>query len=531
MIMKPVFVVFLLLILKTVHATDPYPRNDAVDVRHYVFRLSLNDSTNVLSGNTTVEISFKKSVSSFDLDLASVNGSGQGMKVLSVKTGDQTVNFSHENNRLKISAIASAGQEKIFVISYAGVPQDGLIISKNKFGDRTFFGDNWPNRAHHWLPTIDHPYDKATCEFIVTAPEHYSVVATGEKIEESAVGRNQKLTHWKTTVIVPTKVMVIGVARFAVKYEGRIDNVPLESWVYPQNRDAGFSDYSIAAGPLAYFSSLIGRYPFEKLANVQSTTRYGGMENAGNIFYYENSVGGKGNIEGLVAHEIAHQWFGDSASEADWFHVWLSEGFSTYLAHAWSEKKYGAQRLAEEMKTDRAQVISYFAKSPSPVVNTALTDINKVLNTNSYQKGSWVLHMLRQEVGDQKFWEGVREYYRRYQLGNALTDDFRATMEAVSGKDLKTFFEQWIYRAGHPQLAVTWTYNGTGKQVRLVVEQKQEKLFDFPLEISLGAGSAQKIRIAARRQEFLFPSPEKPEKIVLDPSILLLFDGAVMAGK
>jgi aminopeptidase N len=529
--MKHLLAVLLLFILKTVQATDPYPRNEDIDIRHYSFSLALNDSTNAVRGVAAVVISFKGSVSAFELDLVNVNGSGQGMKVLSVIADNRSLSFTHEKDRLKILINATAGQEKVFVITYAGIPQDGLIISKNKFGDRTFFGDNWPNRAHHWLPTIDHPYDKATCEFIVTAPEHYTVVATGEKIEESVVGKNQKLTHWKTAVIVPTKVMVIGVARFAIRYEGKVDNVPLESWVYPQNREEGFSDYSIAAGPLAYFSSLVGRYPFEKLANVQSTTRYGGMENAGNIFYYENSVSGKGNIEGLVAHEIAHQWFGDSASEADWFHVWLSEGFSTYLAHAWSEKKYGAQKLAEEMKADRAQVISFFAKNPSPVVNTTLTDINKVLNTNSYQKGSWVLHMLRQEIGDQKFWEGIREYYRRYQLGNAVTDDFRAIMEMVSGRDLRAFFDQWIYRAGHPRIEVTWTYSLATKQVKLVVEQKQEKLFDFPLEVAVGRSNSQKFRISSKRQEFVLSSAEKPEKIDLDPNVSLLFEGTIKAGK
>ncbi len=529
--MKYLPAVLLLFVLKTVHAIDPYPRNEDIDVRHYSFKIFLNDTTNVLKGIAAIDINFKKGLSSFELDLVSANAAGQGMKVLSITVDRQPLNFTHDKDRLKIMFNASAGQTKTFLIQYTGVPQDGLIISKNKFGDRTFFGDNWPNRAHHWLPTIDHPYDKATCEFIVTAPEHYSVVATGEKIEESAIEKNQKLTHWKTSVIVPTKVMVIGVARFAVRYEGKIESVPVESWVYPQNREEGFSDYSIAAGPLAYFSSLVGHYPFEKLANVQSTTRYGGMENAGNIFYYENSVTGKGNIEGLVAHEIAHQWFGDSASEADWFHVWLSEGFATYLAHAWSEKKYGAQRLAEEMKADRAQVFAYFTKNPSPVVNTAFTDINKVLNTNSYQKGSWVLHMLRQEVGDQKFWEGIREYYRRYQLGNALTDDFRVIMETTSGKDLKRFFDQWIYHAGHPRLEVSWVYNPASRQVKLIVEQKQENLFDFPLEIKLGTAAVQKLRISLRKQEFMLSSLEKPENMGLDPNVLLLFEASMKPGK
>ena len=526
-----IFLLFLF-VLETVRASDPYPRNESIDIRHYQFKLELNDSTNRIAGEAAIDIRFKKSVTAFELDLAGVNAAGLGMRVTDVMVDHQPVIFSHQNDRLKIQLPApiQAGAEKKFVIRYSGIPQDGLIISKNKFGERTFFGDNWPNRAHHWLPTIDHPYDKATCEFIVTAPEQYTIIGTGEKMEESAIGKNLKITHWKTSVLLPTKVMVIGAARFAIEYEGEINKVPLQSWVYPQNRAEGFLDYSIAAGPLDFFSKNIAPYPYEKLANVQSTTRYGGMENAGNIFYYENSVTGKGNIERLVAHEIAHQWFGNSASEADWYHVWLSEGFATYFSNLYFENKYGSKRLMTEMETDREKVIEYFKKDQTPIVNTSITDINKVLSTNTYQKASWVLHMLRHEVGDQKFWEGTREYYRQFQLSNALTDDFRKVMENASGKDLKAFFDQWIFKAGHPRLEVTWRYDLKQKQVRMIVEQKQEQPAAFPLDVGLTNASGvtiEKIKISTRKQEFLIPSAQKPVSLTLDPHVWLLFEGHV----
>ena len=486
-----------------------------------------------------MDIRFKKAVSDFELDLVNNNVKGQGMNVSDVSLDGQPLKFSHQNDRLKIhlSTPALPGDDKKFTIRYSGIPQDGLIISKNKFGDRTFFGDNWPNRAHHWLPTIDHPYEKATCEFIVLAPEHYTIIGTGEKVEESSNGKKRKLTHWKTVVPLPTKVMVIGAARFAISYEGAVNNVPLQSWVYPQNRAEGFSDYAIAAKPLDFFSKTIAPYPYEKLANVQSTTRYGGMENASNIFYYENSVTGKSTIEGLVAHEIAHQWFGNSASEADWYHVWISEGFATYFANLYLENRYGSKRLMEEMETDRQQVIAYFQKNPTPIVNTSITDITKVLNTNSYQKASWVLHMLRYEIGDQKFWEGVREYYRQYQLSNAMTDDFRLVMEKISGKDLKGFFDQWLFRAGHPKLEVVWQYDTRKKQVLVTLEQKQGQPFDFYLNLALNAPSGsqqlEKIKISARKQEFLIPAAQKPTDILLDPNVWLLFEGSIhqLAGK
>jgi aminopeptidase N len=197
--MRPLLIVVFVFVLKTVQALDPYPRNDGIDIRHYTFRLELNDSTNNIRGVADVAIRFKKSITSFDLDLATSNSEGKGMTVSRVLSAGESLKFTHQNDRVTISGTFVAGDDKIVTIHYSGIPQDGLIIGKNKFGDRTFFGDNWPNRAHHWLPTIDHPYDKATCEFIVTAPEHYAVIATGEKIEESAIEKKQKVTHWRTS--------------------------------------------------------------------------------------------------------------------------------------------------------------------------------------------------------------------------------------------------------------------------------------------------------------------------------------------
>ncbi len=520
-----------LFIQTILRASDPYPRNEAIDVRHYQFTLELNDTTDIIAGVTEIGIRFKKSVNDFELDLAGADGNGNGMVVKEVLRDLVPLKFTHQNDRLKIilPSPSQPGMESKFIIRYGGIPAKGLIISKNKFGARTFFGDNWPNRAHFWLPVIDHPYDKATCEFIVTAPEHYSVIATGEKIEESALSKNRKLTHWKTAIVLPVKVMTMGVARFAISYEGNINNTSLETWVYPQNRLEGFSDFAIAARPLDYFSKSIAPYPYEKLANVQSTTYYGGMENAGNIFYAENLVTGKGKIESLIAHEIAHQWFGNSASEADWHHVWLSEGFATYFANLYFENSYGSQRFREEMQADRNQVVAYFKKDPTPVVNPSIVDITRVLNTNSYQKASWVLHMLRHETGDQKFWEGIRNYYRQYQLGNALTDDFRKVMETVSGKDLSKFFNEWIFNPGHPNLSVHWQYLPKQKLIRITVEQRQEYLFDFPLEIEIqnadGGITIEKNRISLRKQELTIPFAGKPASLVLDPEVWLLFEG------
>jgi len=525
------FFIYLLLISPLAKASDPYPKNPALDVTKYIFQLEVNDSTDIIAGSASVSVRFKKSVSEFELDLTSKDASGKGMEVREVLLDGKKLNFSHKNNRLKIllNDPTKVEAQLTFQIIYAGIPQDGLIIGKNKFGDRGFFGDNWPDRGHHWLPVVDHPSDKAAVDFIVIAPQHYSVVANGIKVEESPLDAKRKLTRWHEEVPIPVKVMVAGIA---LQQSGMVNDISVESWVYPQNRSEGFYDYAVAVKILDYFHNHIGLYSYKKLANVQSKTRWGGLENANTIFYFENSVTGKAERETLIAHEEAHQWFGNSATENDWHHVWLSEGFATYFANLYLENTYGHDRLVEEEKTDRKQVIEYYLKNPSPVIDTTITDIGKVLSTNTYQKGGWILHMLRHEIGDLNFWKGIQEYYATYRNNNALTSDLQRIMEATSGKDLSLFFEQWLWQAGHPKISATWQYDSKSKSLVVNLAQTQkEPAFQFPLQIGLidkeGKKEIQTIQVTSKSQKFTISTALVPSNVVLDPETWLLFDGAI----
>jgi aminopeptidase N len=522
--------ILILLLIASQAVADNYPRNESIDIKKYIFRVELNDTTNRIAGQATIMLAVKNAIRDFELDLVQQQ-QDKGMTVSEVRLGSRQLIFSHRNNRLKIllPAEVSPGNEIVVSIRYTGIPRDGLIISKNKFGDRTFFGDNWPDRARNWLPAIDHPYDKAKVEFIVVAPPHYDVVANGTKVEQSFISSKQKLTHWREDVDIPTKVMVIGVARFAIQHAGTVNNIPVESWVYPQNKEAGFSDYQPAAKVLDFFNRVIGPYPYEKLANVQSTTIYGGMENASNIFYYENSVTGKGAVENLIAHEIAHQWFGNSASEKDWHHVWLSEGFATYFTHVYNEFTYGTDKLKEGLVADRATVIQYCSRSPASVIDTRITDYPKLLSPHVYQRAGWVLHMLRQEVGDEAFFAGIRNYYTRFRNANALTSDFRQVMEESSGKPLGTFFNQWLEEEKLPELSVQWSYSQAAKGVLLTIEQVPGRVFELSLEIALhtekGEPVIHTVKINQKSTKITLPADLKPVKLELDPQVKLLFKG------
>jgi aminopeptidase N len=499
-----------------------------VDVLHYRFQLEVNDENDTLYGMAEVTAIVFEASLDIEFDLQQTTD-GKGMKVTNV-TGKHIAGWVHAQNKIKIQLNDEIKKNHTlsFIISYKGIPANGLIISKNKFGNRTFFADNWPNRAHHWLPCVDDPADKASVEFMVTAPAHYQVVANGILIEETSLSGNKKLTHWKEDVPLPTKVMVIGVAEFAVQHGGFVNNcIPVSSWVFPENRTEGFYDYATAKEVLAWHIHYIGPYAFTKLANVQSKTMFGGMENASAIFYYEGSVTGKRMEEELQSHEIVHQWFGNSATEKSFAHLWLSEGFATYLTHVYMESKYGTDSLNNRMKADRDLVLDFVKTSKRPVVDST-PDYMRLLNANSYQKGSWVLHMLRRQLGDSVFHKSIRDYYARYAGKNAETKDLQKIFEENSGKKLDRFFQQWLHRPENPVVLVTWNNLKKEKKIAITVEQKQHTLFEFPLDIrlvsSLPKNRDGKVLVSKRTETFYLPVSSEILRVVADYNTSLLAD-------
>jgi len=505
-----------------------------IDVLHYRYDISVNDNNDTLQGWAEINGIATDNTSNLSLDLTGVH-KNKGMTVTSVMFGlrsPELPKYVQENDKLTISRSYpfKKGDTIRLNIYYKGIPTDGLIISKNKYGDRTFFADNWPDRAHHWIPCVDKPNDKASFEFIVTAPSHYSVISNGIKTEEKELGDGKKLTHWKEDTPLPTKVMVIGVANFAVKtYGDSPPGIPVSAWVYRQDSIPGFRNYSPAPAILKFLIDYIGPYPYKKLANVQSKTIFGGMENASCIFYEELSGSSDDNVESLIAHETAHQWFGDMASEKSFPHLWLSEGFATYLTHIYLESKYGTDSLNKRMNSEREEIIDFARGSNKPVVDS-ISPLMGLLNTNSYQKGGWILHMLRRQLGDSVFHRIIRNYYAAYAGKNADTRDFEKICETGSGKDLRSFFDQWLYIPGVPKIDVQWSFNEKNKTAVINVKQLQRNAFQFPLEIKLltGSGNSQveTLKVTMQNQQFVIPVKEKTAQLILDPNVSLLFDGS-----
>jgi aminopeptidase N len=504
---------------------DTYPRQPGIDVQHYIFGITVNDETDEIAGETTIAVRFvKDGVTHVALDLASA-ANGKGMSVSEVSFGGAAVSFVHESDRLVLAlpSVPAAGSVRSFTVKYRGTPASGLKAGKNRYGERCFFSANWPDLAHQWLPTVDHPYDKATGEFVITAPAKYQVVANGLLVEEMDLGDGRRTTHWKQSVPIATWLYNIGVAQFASRTFDSAAGVPLQTWVNHQDREAGIGTFEVPMRQaIEFYRDHVGPYPYEKLAAVQWAGGGGGMEHASAIFYGERTVTGR-PATGLVAHEIAHQWFGDSVTENDWDDVWLSEGFATYFALLTAEHYEGRDAFLAGLKRSRGAIFNAEKKMPGVAVVQS-KPWKGIPNAVVYQKGGWTLHVLRGELGSDQFWAGIREYYRRYRDRNASTADFRKVMEETAGVDLGWFFQQWTYRAGSPVVQGTWKFNPETKRVEIELEQKQEgEAFRLPFEVGV-QGKIEKIVMSEKQQRFEIAAEKEPSSVELDPNSWILMD-------
>ena len=509
---------------------DTYPRQPGIDAIHYTFKLRISDSSDEIEGEMTGRFRIlSATVRELFLDLASASA-GKGMTVSSVKVGETAVSYTHESSRLRVPLTSTAGSDVTVTVSYRGTPIAGLKFRQTIHGERSAFSENWPDNARHWLPTIDHPYDKAAGEFIVTAPAHYQVVANGLLVEEIDLANQERRTHWRQSVPIASWLYALGVARFAVHHYDVLRGIPQQVWAFPQDRDKAYGLFELTGRrAFEFFSDWIGPYSYEKLAHVEAAGVSGGMEQASAIFYGEKGVTAG---RGPVVHEVAHQWWGNSVTETDWDHVWLSEGFATYFTHLFAEQFNGRDAFVRGLKNDVNVILEAQRAAPEqPVIHRNLSDMKGVLNRLVYQKAGWVLHMLRGVVGTDRFWQAIREYYRRYRNLNASTDDFRQVFEQTSGMDLQWFFDQWLKRPGMPKLTGTWYYVASEKRVVLDLEQVQPgSPFRLPLEIGLAASdgpvNVQRIELTAGKGSFNITSEKEPATVSIDPNTWTLLESA-----
>jgi aminopeptidase N len=506
-----------------------------MDVLDYDVRLQLPDTGAMLRGDVTVLLRRAPGVSRLMLDLV------DPLRVRRVEVNGRAVSAAHAAGKIDVPLDGATGDSARVRVVYDGVVTDGLIVRRDARGRWTWFGDNWPDRARQWLPTVDHPSDKATVSFTVRAPAGRTVVANGtllgtRRLSGRDAGRSE--TRWRESRPIPTYLMVIGAGPLVrhdlrepdCHYGDQGQCVRQSVYVMPEHRDWLPGPFKAAGPILTLFEGLVGPFPYEKLAHLQSATRFGGMENAGAIFYADGLFTSRTLQDGLIAHETAHQWFGDAVTEREWSHLWLSEGFATYFAALWTQFVRGDSAFRAEMSGIRAQVMSDSVVAKRPVIDTAETNYLNLLNANSYQKGGYVLYMLHRRLGDSAFFGGLKSYYSTYRHGNALTDDLRRELERSSGQSLGQFFDQWLRRPGVAELSIGWAYDPQSGTVTLVVQQQgAQGAYELPLTVAVtvAAGVERRVTVtvpAQARASVVLPGnfSSKPRAIAFDPDAFLL---------
>lgn len=509
-----------------VELRDPAERA-GLDVTHYDLDIDLSGlADSLIVGHATLTLRPPPGSDHVDLDFV-------GLPVDSVRLGGRRVAFTQGPAILRVAPDAGLGSGARIEIFYHGIPRDGMFIGPDASGELTAFADNWPNRARWWFPANDYPPDKATVTFQVRAPDGYSVVANGRLLShENGVWR------WREDVEIPAYTMVIGAAPFERADigtaacddapEGAADGCAMVStWALPGSGAYAEQRFARAPDMVDFYTGLFGPYPYEKLAHVQSSTRFGGMENSSAIFYAMGAWASEEMSEGVIAHETVHQWFGDSVTPASWAHLWVSEGFATYFAAVYFGDRDGPEAFREAMDGGRRSVIGSDA-SNRPVVDER-PDLFGLLNSNSYPKGAWLLHMLRSMLGDEAFFRGIRSYYAEHAEGAGDTEDVRRAMEEASGEDLGWFFDQWAYSPGFPRLKITTQLSGDATLVTIEQVQKPEwPTYRLPLVVEATSANGRTMRreilMEGRREILRFDGVVARDAVTLDPDDTLLME-------
>jgi aminopeptidase N len=528
-------------------APPPGPYAPGVDVLHYEVEVALEAGSERFQAAVEIRVAVEAHQPVLPLDFS-------GLEITALTVDGRTVPYLYEEGVVRVPlGGARPGDTVRVALAYRGTPDDGLILRNNVHGAPAAFVDNWPNRTRFWLPSVDHPAHKATVRYTVHAPAAWKVVANGHLVTEAgptppdALGPagDRRTWIWEVGVPISTYNMVIGAADMEIRTVGlaacgrapasRRDDgcVEVTTWTFPEDVARAEPSFRRAAQMVDFFTEIVGDFPFEKLANVQSATRFGGMENASAIFYSEQAIAAGRDIEATVSHEIAHQWFGDAVTEASWHHLWLSEGFATYFGALFFEAADGVDDFRRRMDGSRMRVVGS-ADVERPVIDPEETDLFALLNDNNYPKGGWVLHMLRGLLGDDVFFQGIRTFYQRHLHQAVLTEDFQAVMEEVSRQDLDWFFTQWLYRPGYPvfEIEERWVPGeGGAGQAEVVVRQVQRDAwprFRVPLELCWDTGEARACRPAvsgSAEDVFRFSFDARPTgPAALDPDGWVLKD-------
>ncbi len=511
-------------------APEHQPRDREFHVKHLRLEIELDVPGRRVAGTSTVTLSpindglRRLELDAVDLTIKGVRGEGKAL------------DFTHRDGKLavRLSKRYKAGQEFSLAVRYEGKPRKGLFFiapDKDYPKDQPMVwsqGESEDNKF--WFPCYEAPNDKMTSAVLVTVPKGWRAVSNGRLVAVADGGRTH---HWRQDVPHSNYLIALAAADFEVREEPW-DGVPLQYYV-PKGMT---SRIPLAFGEtkhmMGFFSRVTGqKYPYPKYAQVVvERFTFGGMENTSmttliDTCLHDERARPNYESEGLVSHELAHQWFGDYVTMKAWPHIWLNEGFADYFEELWFEDRFGKDDFQIRMMLNEAE--GYFTEDAGnyrrPIVTTKFQSPEDMFDAHTYQKGACVLHMLRYVLGDDLWWKAIRHYVKKHGQQNVETNDFKVAIEEATGKQLEWFFGEWVYKAGHPEFEVSWSYDEAAKLLAVTVKQKQEvkdltPLFRMPVEIYVANGKkvhTEKVEVREKEHVFHIPFAVKPDFVVFDP--------------
>jgi aminopeptidase N len=425
--------------------------NGGYDVQHYTLDITVNDvSTSDLTATTTIAAKATQDLSSFNLDFL-------GFEISSITINEQPADFERDGQELTITPATLLQKDEAFTVTvqYSGTPNN-LISQSLHFqsGWVTFDSGSFvlsePDGAASFYPVNDHPLDKASFTFRVTVPEPFEVAANGVLTETIDNGTTNTFT-FEVRDPMASYLATINIDEFDIETMESDSGIPIRNYYATGLPASVRRPFARQGEMLTYFGELFGPYPFEVYGSLVLDVEVGAALETQTMSIYgldmidPNDVAG---TESVVAHELSHQWFGDSVSVADWSDIWLNEGFATYAQGLWTEHIDGRAALDEWIRSIYETVAANSEHFTPPGEPTA----DQLFNGGVYFRGALTLHALRLEVGDEAFFEILRTYHEQYKGSNATTDDFISVAESVSGKDLHELFDNWLYNEEIPPI-------------------------------------------------------------------------------
>ncbi len=497
--------------------THPTRMQDGFDVLHYDLAMAISLDSLAIAGVMTLKArTLQDGLSALALDLRDTTLTCDGVEI-----NGTPAPFTHADDVVEITISPPLATADTFSVTvrYSGWPTAEGYASFDVFdhdGVPIIQTLSEPYHARSWWPCKDRPDDKATATLHFTVPDSMIVGSNGllTNLDHHRDGR--ATYHWTESYPIATYLVSIAATNYVIiedVYESDGATMPVTHFVYPEDREDARIDFAVTPAMLALFADRFGEYPFiEEKYGMAEFQHAGAIEHQTLTSMRSGCVTGRNLCEHIVAHELAHQWWGDAVTPKDWKNIWLNEGFASYSQVLWEEERDG-----------HAAYLEWFNSRAYLTFAGSLYDPIELFSRTTYLKGAFVLHMLRGILGDDLFFEALRRYRFTHEYDVATTEDFQTAVEATAGAPLDWFFDEWVYGEGRPTYVYSWdqTPAGGGAVVNLLIEQVQEgPLFRMPLVIRLYSQAGPedaRVENTRRLERFILRCGATVDSLRLDP--------------